>query len=499
MYKLIIADDEKCIREGLKDIIPWAETGFRVVGVFDDGAGVLEYIQNNNVDVVLTDIKMKRVSGIDIAKYVSEKKLNRPIVVFLSGYREFELAHQAMMNNVYSYILKPAKNSEIVEVFKKLKEKLDSQADEDSGDFEREQLVLDILTGNILSEQDTLERLSSIGETVNEGSSFAFITLKINDYKFFVDNVWQNGKDYLYTAIKNFLVKGKLIPLYRIGDIIPVFAIIPNFTQEKLKLILRNITEQIRLEMKADVTAETIAVYNDISTLIREKPFFSLFKRNGGAEASGYASEICGLLLMEVYEKNTGEQIQEILNLIKDNIKAMNDTDGAKLLLLSVCNELLVKMQKANKEFAFLMLELSFKEIRSAKDFEELNTAADNLFGKLLEIIQTNKPATPEMTVEQIKLYISENFEKDITLQDIAENVYLSTAYISRLFKQYAGETVSDYIIKVRMDYAIILLKQKNLKIYEVCNRVGYKSKKYFNITFKKYTGKTPSEYRETV
>ena len=505
MYKLIIADDEKNIREGLKNIIPWQELGFEVAAVFDDGAGVLTHIEMNHVDVILTDIKMKNISGIDIAKHVNTME-SRPIILFLSGYKEFDLAYQAMQNNVYSYILKPAKNSEIVELFKKLKEKLDSENISDEvGNFGREQIVLDILTGSFTDESDMIKQLKTAGVPVSEDSSFTFITFKIKDYNFFTENVWKSGKDHLYIAIKNFLSNTpnsiEFIPLYRIGDIIPIFGVISGSTigKEEIKAILDDIIEQIESEMKAVIAATIRSVYKNVRELVTEKPFFDVFKGAGSMVTTEYATEICNLLLLEVYKKNTEEQIQTILDGIKENIKAANDMEWSKLLLISICNELVLKMQATNKEFALPLLEISIKEIRAAKDFTELDTANDNLFGKLVEMISSDKLTSPEMIVNQIKLYIEDNFEKDITLQDIAENVYLSTAYISRLFKRHAGETVSDYIIKVRMEYAMVLLKQKKLKIYEVCYKVGYKSKKYFNITFKKYTGKSPTDYRENL
>ena len=261
MYKLVIADDEKNIREGLKNIIPWQELGFEVSAVFDDGAGVLAYIKEHHVDVILTDIKMKNVSGIDIAKHVNSIE-EQPVILFISGYKEFDLAYQAMQNNVYSYILKPAKNSEIIELFKKLKEKLDAEnVFEEVGNFGREQIVLDILTGNFTEEEDMINKLSTVGVLVSKDSSFAFITFKINDYNFFTENVWKSGKDHLYIAIKNFLINKddniEFLPLYRIGDIIPVLCIISgnDFNKDKIKKILDNITKRIESEMKAVIVA----------------------------------------------------------------------------------------------------------------------------------------------------------------------------------------------------------------------------------------------------
>ncbi|MGG1518079.1 response regulator [Paenibacillus oryzisoli] len=124
MYRLIIVDDEEEIREGLRDLIDWPDLGFEVVSMFRDGKDAIRYLQEHEVDVVLTDIKMTYASGIDLAEYVYSQKL--PVkVVILSGFREFQLAREAIRYNVSHYLLKPTDIEEVSEVFRKISEELD--------------------------------------------------------------------------------------------------------------------------------------------------------------------------------------------------------------------------------------------------------------------------------------------------------------------------------------------------------------------------------------
>ena len=106
MYKAIIADDEKIIRMGLKAIIDWEEMGFEIQEVFSDGEEIIEYLEYALPDVILTDIKMANVSGIDVVKYVSEHKLPCKVIL-ISGFHEFELAVQAIKYGAENYLLKP--------------------------------------------------------------------------------------------------------------------------------------------------------------------------------------------------------------------------------------------------------------------------------------------------------------------------------------------------------------------------------------------------------
>jgi two-component system response regulator YesN len=126
MYKLLIADDEYEIRNGLSNYIPWNDIGFEVVGQAQNGMEVLDFIRTHSVDVLLCDIHMPVMSGIDVARELSAQK--SPVnIVLLSGFKEFDYAQQALEFGVRSYLLKPAKYTDIYKVFSRIKEYLDQR------------------------------------------------------------------------------------------------------------------------------------------------------------------------------------------------------------------------------------------------------------------------------------------------------------------------------------------------------------------------------------
>jgi len=124
MYDLVIVDDESKIRNGLCNYFPWHEIGFRVAYDAKNGRDALNYIQNNHVDVILSDIKMPEMSGIELIEELYKQK-SKIKVVFLTGYREFEYAQKALIFGAVNFILKPTKYHELVSVFTKIKEDLD--------------------------------------------------------------------------------------------------------------------------------------------------------------------------------------------------------------------------------------------------------------------------------------------------------------------------------------------------------------------------------------
>lgn len=126
MYSLIIIDDEFKIREGLINLFPWSNIGFKIVGEFSNGKQALEFLQHNHVDVILTDIKMPVMSGIELSHILSEQNCKSKLV-FLTGYQDFEYMQAAIINRAYDYLLKPIKYEELVICFERIKDLLDTE------------------------------------------------------------------------------------------------------------------------------------------------------------------------------------------------------------------------------------------------------------------------------------------------------------------------------------------------------------------------------------
>jgi two-component system, response regulator YesN len=126
MYKLLIADDEYEIRNGLSNYFPWNDIGFEVVHQASNGVEVLQYLKVHSVDAILCDIRMPVMTGIDLAKELYTQK--SPVkIIFLSGYKEFDYAQKAINYGVKNYILKPTKYDELLSIFTKIKEELDRE------------------------------------------------------------------------------------------------------------------------------------------------------------------------------------------------------------------------------------------------------------------------------------------------------------------------------------------------------------------------------------
>lgn len=333
MFKAIVVDDEAMIRTGISSFINNSDTGFEVAAAFTDGSEAIEYLEETSVDLVISDIKMVNVSGIELAQYIYEKK---PWIkmILLSGYAEFEYAKAAIKYNVSEYIMKPTNFSDLKNALLKISDSLSAPKKININTFldNIKQLYADILSGSFDSALNTFQILFNSNTHGNEGQ-YAF-----NLFEIIIDRLYANMKI------------------------------------------------QIRPEK---------------------------FDYNHLPELSGHD---------EVYEFSVQ-------------------------LLKSIIDQISLKDEK-----------------------------------------------TSDIVVSKLIQFINEHFSENISLQDAADKVFFNPAYCSRFFKKQTGENFSDYLLRVRMEHAVKLLRE-NKKITEISKECGYSSSGYFSRTFKEYYKCTPSEY----
>ncbi len=214
MYKLIIIDDEALALKQFCNLINWEEYGFSLVESFSDSEKAMEYIQNNRVDLVFTDIRMPKYTGIDIAKACNEKS-PAPFVVFISAHSDFEYARQAIHLNICEYLVKPFTYSQIDELLKRayglLKKRSGENLFASNLEMLEQQFVFsELVLNNIKSLEELKDKLSSINiPSFYAENPCACIHITINNFENYISNVWKHGRDKLYNAI-SYLASNKM-------------------------------------------------------------------------------------------------------------------------------------------------------------------------------------------------------------------------------------------------------------------------------------------------
>lgn len=515
MYRLVIVDDEDIIRKGLAELVDWNNIGYELAACFEDGKEVIDFLENNDADVILTDIKMTEVSGIELAKYVFD---NRPEikVVILSGYKEFDYAKKAIEFKVEYYLLKPTRFDEVYKVFKEIKDKLDMeklkdmelQRYKDIMPLMQEQFVSDLLIGTIRDAEGIQKRINVLDMNIDSYSyPCCAITLSIDDFDEYIDKKWKYGKDTFKNAIGNFTQQEY--------NRICFFCTMNSSGQVNILGVSKDITSGDTLRNQIDswrpYIKQIIEPELDVSIDVHVHNVFdnlNLMAMHGKPLASDCRNQHDGqrdntdLMLIQRYKmiisKMTDNNFDEAESLIDSII-----TEAEFLPPVSLKKVLMDLYKLIIDRFEYMLTDLAViqnKVQAIESDSETIGIAGiknwvKDWFDSIVQKMRTSKVSPTELLVKKAKQYILENFNKDISLEDVADKVFLNPSYLSRNFKQHTGESFTDFLTRTRIGKAEELLGQRRYKLYEICSMVGYKDSKYFSKVFKLYTGYTPKEY----
>lgn len=450
MYNIIVVDDEKGSRDILVELIENSSSDYKVVAVFQDGIDTWEYLEKNfDVDIVITDIKMPSMSGLELSKRIFESNLNIKIII-VSGYGEFEYAKKAIEYNVQNYLLKPINVKELISTLSDIKKtfdknKLESQLH--SANEKIEEFFSDLCCGINNSSEDILLRFEKLNLPINIDTSSGYII----ETQFVYENfVWKYGVNKLMLAINNTIY----------------------------------------------ITLKCLSY----PLLSRSNSFIFICLYSGNLEAEALQSTISEMLKID-FKLKIIQHFDSILNITNNFYTIEEQTE----LLLS---HLLIGDINIRKDFyntVISKIDFSDKYNSLVKHLEStpVATLLQNFrFGDSINYLN-NDSQTSELNdtiISGANKYISENYQNDITRDDVAHSVYMNPSYFSRYFKLQTGQSFTDYLTTYRMKIAVKILEDNpNIRIEEMCYLVGYNSRKTFTKNFKIHTMHTPSSYKKNV
>lgn len=277
LCRLIIVDDEQHIRNGLKNMIDWQSMGYELAGDFFDAAKAIEYIESNPVDVVLTDIKMKNISGIELAEQLFDR-YPEITIVFLSAYSDFEYARKAIKYNVAGYLLKTATIDEITSFMKELVNKVskkrylkfDDSLKKDDILFSREQIAEAILEGQYQTPEELSQGLLSVGIPSFEGK-MSMVVFCIEAEAGYEN--WKYGLDGFYNAIKNFFfyfIEQNTYFLCKMQK--PAYVVLIS-EDVKDDNYIKGLEEKISSTLNSDISISVIGWYNGLDEAVQSDVF----------------------------------------------------------------------------------------------------------------------------------------------------------------------------------------------------------------------------------
>lgn len=530
MYNLMIVDDEPLTREYFKLNIHKLDERWEVVAEAMEGSEALEILDKLNIDLVITDIKMPVMDGLELCKVVSEKYPNIKLVI-LSGYDEFDFARQAVKYGVVDYILKPIVKEELKSMLGKVAKVLDEQksrnlylkALENLSDDAKNQIIKNFLKAVVLKSNVEVKYLYPLLYKWNVSlieSEGVIMILQIDEYLIFKKDLPFSDihalKLILSQVTEDAIKDEKYCKAFFDNDGNTVLLISGEESEnldEKCIYIFQKIFNEFKNETNITISGACGIPVSDVLQLD------SSYKSANDMLIKCLFSENSKLFKIDNSEEfiKCQERLNEIIFSVKAGFINKNEKDFITSLyrytefinkldislvlkfgiyLIKICAKF---FGEENLEQSLNILKKGILDLKDNLSKEKIVQIYKNSIEILDEsfINESLKDVDDEDIISKAKQYIYMHYSEPLSLEMIADKLCISPAYLSNIFHSETGESYIKFLTRIRMEEAAKLLKQKpTIKIYEVSRRVGYVSDKHFSYVFKKYYGITPGEYQ---
>ncbi len=521
MYRLIIADDEDNIRNGIAHSLPWQDWGYEVCALCENGQQVLEKLDSVHPDVVLSDIRMPGMDGVELMQRLSKEHPEVKIVI-LSGYSDFEYLNMSIKNYVAEYLLKPTDFDDFEETFRRLKTTLDHERLQNAQISESVQRHFQLwltafLEGTTLS-KDTERFLPMLTEAGIDLDNLVVAAFALDghagDEKTDLLALWRSIGE-----IGNGL---SAEPLHRLIFLFGREHLVALYSSE-FEILLDDIVKQIQAFQEAVRTQLHVSISAGISNLCTEPGMLpqAYEQANCCAKQSAFAgqegiyqfrqlssirSDSLPYFDTEKIEKTLLSQDYEALRAEIDRVLLLPGT--AKLDYQTVdrlCLSLLFHVSLWMLRYGVQMEELMRGLGARYTDIHQCDTLSSKrdfvlacLFRcqQALAHLRSHGHAVNSVAMRVREYVDAEYCSNNISLESVAASVHKTAAYVSRVFKNELGCNFTDYLTEKRMRRAAELLKEPDGKVYLIAEQCGYADTSNFIRVFKKFYGISPVEYR---
>ncbi len=525
-YKVMLVDDEEEVRQAMVKRINWEEIGFTVVASAENGEDALEQAESLSLDVIMTDIHMPFMDGLELLRRIKEQMPGIKSVIF-SGYDEFEYAKEAIKLEAEEYILKPIDANELKAVFVRIKERLDEERSrkrniEELQKYYRESLPIlkEQFVIGLLEERLSEDRIRTYSEEYQLPIESAFYAVSViqtgND-----DNHEVLDRTLLPVSIKQVIdenLQDKLssITLNYLDTVVVVARLKSTDDHKEFVRLMDRSCKIIKRVLGVNTVAGVGRVYGNI------KQVHLSFKEAKDAAAYRIVLDDNQAISIMDVEPNEGindyveeKQIHHIIRAIKigdenglrqevsDVIGEIKRNGASPSSLQLFYAELLVELMRLARGHNIPAEDLSIMEIDARSEVASFATMEDfenrlwEICNEMRTLVSRERNDSTKQITDKAKQYIVDHFaESDLSVERLCGYLNISATYFSALFKKETGMSFVSYLTKIRMEQAQHMLDTTDEKSYVIAGKVGYEEPNYFSYVFKKYFGVSPSKYR---
>lgn len=535
--RLLIAEDELWLRKRLVSTIDWSSYGISEVYEAEDGGEALEIALKEKPDIVITDIRMPELSGIDLMKKLNENSIFSKMIV-VSGYDDFEYAQGALRMGAINYLLKPVDEEELLDSVKCCVEELKKEKNKETV-FDKQSAASEMLMEHIYedlifetSEKRTEELLQKLSrkEIGFPFQSAAVVNMQVREHTFFVNDKVKSDMWSVYQWLRRNLqedcyecqylyMRGSQIVLLLFGD--DPEAKFMERVENWVQLILEALQKELNISLfmaAGDVTDDFSGIHRSYEMAQKkikekraeEKRILALRNQETEQELNTRFDDVYGeydfkLLIKEIRNGDSEKAQTELQAILQSSSRRLQSADMMKLQLFymnfinRIAGACLPECEAYADELAMQCMTVMRELIYIGSDtiVTEMWDCLRKFVEKLVEVYQENNGKRKHWMIDQVLQYVEENYNTALSTRDIAGRFFMNTSYFSKLFHEQMGCTFSNYLINVRVEKAKMMLTQTNMKLYDIAEAVGYTNVQYFSTIFKEKEGLTPSAFRQ--
>ena len=500
MMNILIADDEKIEREGIRYLLS-LEKGERRIFEAANGKQAMQILRTENIDMILTDIKMPVMDGLELARRAKELFPEIRIVIF-SGYNDFTFAQEAIRYGVTDYILKPVDPDNFHEIIEKAEKNMRERQAEENREIRRQNFLQQYFLQNYLY-SGKKEILEKAGEFVDldKWNGWHCAILIETDTAFF-DTAEENFPGELQKELRRvffYLNLNERQSLLLFQDVYCDYLLVANHLYTFLK---RNYMVRIYLSVsrKFDGCECLPEILGQLEQQMEEK-FYHPEKHIFSCEEEELKmvagevqdSQLMQMISEDISRKDT-EQLWKHFECLKE--KYSSDTQFSAMYIKFVFSNVIQELFQENQFADEHRLEQEIDRLYSCGNIMDiLKVTEDNIreYEKFLE----RSMSESRNEVAAVKNYIYQHYGEDLNLEMLAEKVYLSSGYLSFIFKKETGMNLNRFIKVFRMEKAGEFLHDTNMKVAQISEKVGFANVSYFCRSFREYYGCSPESYRK--
>lgn len=503
--KILIVDDEIPIREWISYTINRLNISCEIVGIAANGAEALKIMDNQVPDLIFTDIKMPVMDGIELLRIIKKSEINCYVVI-LTSHDDFEYARQALKLNADEYILKTEINDKAIgEIIGRCREKnnLLNHAESLETILRKETFINEIVSNNITDAMTVRNYLDNADIRLENGY-ISIVAVDVRGYSF------NNKLRELMRFQEGELIKSGVCFIYNNDILLIVLSLANTPSQLKQTEAVRNFVARaggvfdknigvsplypdlsyLGRAVKDGIAGLKLRFYNSKRTVAYINTSSELQKQK--KEIEEYRDKILSLIEIKKLEESLYE-FEGLIEIISRY--EFKDIVYVKRLFLQIVSQYAMKYGPRESKKVIYIIQDTETDFNSMENYRELVSSAESIIKDIIYNQNVNNQNYSNYVKEAIS-YTRENYAKIEKISEVADHLNINTEYFCRLFKSEVGVTFVTYLTNMRMTRAMELLKNSNMKVYEVANEVGYNNLSYFSRLFKKAYNKNPFKFR---